>query len=377
MLPIETVDSSSIAAHLHRGGLEVIDHLADEWRLLCEQAADDQPFFRPEFIRAHVRAISPHSRLAVITVREDGHLRLVLPLIEEFGTFGKIPLRKLRAPVDFNCGRFDAVRSAGPVGDAAIRVAWQYLRTISSWDLLQLCYAQPGSTVSRLTALAQSDGFLTLHASDRPNPYVPLPREPKLLGQLPRNARLRTKLRQVKRQLADLGGFHFHCVTKAEPESLERLFALEASGWKGLNRTAVVTKANVRHFFYELAAVAAHFGYLALYMLELNGELIAAHFALTYKGRCYSPVVAYNEAFSQFSPGHLIVSEILQDCVTRGFDAYDITGQDQEWKMKWTTHILKVNHHYIFRGAAGHLAYHVARRLHPALNSFHSTETIQ
>jgi CelD/BcsL family acetyltransferase involved in cellulose biosynthesis len=94
-------------------------------------------------------------------------------------------------------------------------------------------------------------------------------------------------------------------------------------------------------------------------MLEFNGELIAAHFALTYRDRCYSPKVAFNEKYRQFAPGHLIISEMLRDCAARGIRGYDITGQDQNWKMKWTATTLGVNHHFIFKGSLGRLAYKV------------------
>src|SRR5208282_5865866 len=107
-----------------RGGLEVVDRLADEWRELCAAAVDDQPFYRPEWIRAHIRTFTPGAQLRVITTRIDGQLQLVLPLLDEKGTFNKIPVRKLRAPVNCHGGRFDAVRGSGPEGNGAVRATW-------------------------------------------------------------------------------------------------------------------------------------------------------------------------------------------------------------------------------------------------------------
>jgi CelD/BcsL family acetyltransferase involved in cellulose biosynthesis len=185
---------------------------------------------------------------------------------------------------------------------------------------------------------------------------------------MPRNSRLRTQLRQVRRLLAEQGSLKFYRVETADQAALERFYQLEASGWKGREGTAINCRADVRQFFDEAAKSAERFGYFSLYMLEFKDQLLAAHFSLTHQGRCYSPRVAYNENFGQFSPGHLIVSEILQDCALRGIYGFDITGQDQEWKMKWTAEARPVNHHLVFRGAMGNLAYAIESKLKPAVS---------
>jgi CelD/BcsL family acetyltransferase involved in cellulose biosynthesis len=361
------VCASSPIVCAHRGGVEIVDGLADEWRTLCTEAVDDQPFFRPEFIRAHIRAVIPGAKVMLLTARLNGRLCLILPLVEELGTFGKVPVRKLRAPVNFNCGRFDAVRKAGPDGDDAIRTTWHYLKRVKSWDLLQIRDTQPESTVGRLVEAARAEGFLTIQEGDRPNPYIPVPADPDLLKRMPPNSKLRSQLRQARNRMVEQAPLNFRRLDKADRDALNRFFELEASGWKGENGSAVNCDGRTRQFFDELAAAAARFGYFSLYMLEWKGELIAAHFSLTYKNRCYSPIVAYNERFKQFAPGHLIVAEILQDCAVRGVQGYDITGQDQPWKMKWTNETHPVNHHFVFKGALGCLAYKVATKLRPAI----------
>ena len=347
----------------HRGGLDVIDQLAREWRELCATALDDQPFYRPEFIRAHVRAAIPSAKVVILTVREQGELLLVLPLVEELATFSKIPVRRLRAPVNLHCGRFDAVRKQGLQGDAAVAAAWDYLREMAGWDMLHLRYSPSGSTVSCLVAKAQAEGLLTIEVPDRPSPYVPLPSDPDSLKGMPPNSKLRSQLRQIRRRMAEEGSLKFCRSDTADGDVLSRLFSLEASGWKGRHRSAVNCNPQTRQFFDELAESAAHFGYLSLYSLEFRGELIAAHYSLAYKGLCYSPIVAHNEKFRQFAPGHLMVGAIIGDCVVRGFRGYDITGEDQDWKMKWATKSIPISHYYVFRGRLGNLAYRVESRL--------------
>jgi CelD/BcsL family acetyltransferase involved in cellulose biosynthesis len=145
---------------------------------------------------------------------------------------------------------------------------------------------------------------------------------------------------------------------------LERFYRLEASGWKAHSGSCVLNDGS-RAFYDGVMQAAARRGLLSLYSLELNGNLIAGHMSLHHRDRCYSPKVAYNEDFKPFAPGHLIIAEILRDCASRGIRAFDITGQDQPWKLKWTSECRPVSHHYIFRGYLGSLAHAVGSRMQP------------
>jgi len=347
-----------------RGGIEVIDRWAEEWRSLCVDAVDDQPFYRPEWIRAYFRNFARDKKLRLITTRSGTRLCLLLPLVEELATFSKVPVRRLRSPVNGTCGRFDGVLRTCPEGDAAIRATWEYLQNLDAWDLLQFNNALEGSTISRIAETARANGFPTIRETDRPNPVVSVPSEAPILSQMPPNSKLRSQLRQARRRLGEQGDLKFYRVETADRASLNRFYKLEASGWKGKIRSCALYDGS-QPFYDEVAEQAARFGYLSLYMLEFNGKLIASHFSFTHRNRCYSPKVAYDEDFKLYAPGHLIVSEILQDCAARGIRHYDITGQDQSWKMKWTNQTRAVSHCFIFKGPVGRLAYTVGSRLRP------------
>jgi len=239
---------------------------------------------------------------------------------------------------------------------------------LNSWDLLEFRNVVNGSTIDLLSAEARANGFHAIPVPERSNPYVPVPRDSGLLRHLPLNARLRTKLRQARRQLADQAPLRLLRSDTADRTALERFYELERSGWKGEERSAIACTPETRQFYDEIAESASRFGYFSLYLLEWKRELLAAHFSLNYGKRCYSPKVAYNEKFKQFAPGHLLVSEILQDCSTRGTEYYDITGPDDDWKMKWTANTQSVYHHLIFGSSTfAHLAFAARFRIRPAI----------
>ncbi len=363
-----TTESTVMVAAAHRGGVEVVERWADEWRSLCGEAVDDQPFYRPEWIAAHIRAFTPQAKVVLLTVHSEGKLLFVLPLLQEWGALSGVPVRKLRGPVNHHSCRFDAVRHASSQGDAAVVAAWNHLQNLPGWDLLELHDVPEGGTISALALAASNSGVHIAQVAMRRNPYVPVPPDPVGLAKLPVNARLRGKLRHIHRELESHGGLKFLRVDKVDKSVLERFYELESAGWKGAEGSAIACHPQIRQFYDEISQAAERFGYLCMYSLELNGELLASHFGLSLRGRYFSPKIAYNEKFPQYAPGHLIVSEILQDCASRGISEYDITGIDDEWKMKWTSQTRAKFMYFVFRrGLPGSLAHAIRFRVRPAV----------
>jgi CelD/BcsL family acetyltransferase involved in cellulose biosynthesis len=360
--------SASMVVAAHRGGVEVVEQWSDEWRNLCDEAVDDQPFYRPEWIAAHIRAFTPQAKVILLTVSSRGKLLFVLPLLHEWSVFSGVPLRKLRGPVNSHSCRFDAVRHASSQGDAAVVAAWNHLHNLRGWDLMELHDVPEGGTISAMALAASNSGVHTAQVPMLRNPYVSIPTNPADLNKLPVNARLRGKLRHIRRELDSRGGLKFLRTDKAERSVLDRFYELESAGWKGAEGSAIACNPNFRRFYDEISQAAERFGYLCLYSLELNGELLASHFGLSHRGRYFSPKVAYNEKFPQYAPGHLIVSEILQDCVSRGISEYDITGVIDEWKMKWTSEARAKFIYFVFRpGLPRSLAYALRFLIRPVI----------
>ncbi|PYV99692.1 MAG: hypothetical protein DMG89_06760 [Acidobacteria bacterium] len=348
------------------GGVEVIDRIAEAWRALCSESSNDEPFYHPEWIAAHIRAFFPGATVVVITASLNRKLRMVLPLLKDNALICGVPLRRLRSPVNSHSGRFDLVRPGGEEGNAAVAAVCGYLAALPGCDLLQFDEVPESGVLETLIELARTSGLNTAKVPMRPNPYVSLPSTPDLLKQLPRNARLRTKLRQVRRELAEKGTLHLRRIETADQKALQRFYELEAKGWKGRERSAIACNTKTRQFYDEVADTAARYGYLSLYMLEFNNELLAAHFGLSHRGHYYSPKVAHDEQRRDWAPGHLLVSEILQDCCGRGIEGYDILGPNDDWKMKWTAETRRKNTYFIFRkGLRSKLAYSIRFKLRP------------
>ena len=64
----------TLRPEVRRGGVEIIADLASEWRALCDEGTHAEPFYRPEWISAYVRAFAPDKQVVLVTARAGGRL---------------------------------------------------------------------------------------------------------------------------------------------------------------------------------------------------------------------------------------------------------------------------------------------------------------
>lgn len=352
---------------LDRGDYRLIGSHASKWLELCEESSTDSPFTRPEWIAAYLRAFEPRSPIVAAVAYDKGRLRAVLPLVERHTLFCGLPVRMLRGAANEHSCRFDLVRAGGEDGDRAVQGIWNVLKALPDWDLIELPYVPEGGAAEQLVQLAEGDGFLTGKYESYRSPYV------SLMGPHSEEAVLldgdfRRGLQRRMRRAREKWDVRLRRIDSDDPTELQRFYDLEASGWKGKKRTAIACSDSTRRFYNHVASGGSHAGYFSLYFLEFDGRVVAGHFGLSYKGRYYSPKVAYDEAFASYGPGQLIIDGILRDIHTRGFDEFDFLGPWMDWKGNWAqqgrTHFFC----YIFRpGVLGRTLHSTKLKLMTAL----------
>jgi len=355
----------NLALELKQGGLEVLAGFAEEWRELLERGSGGDPYARPEWIIAYLRAYSPRARVVALSAKRGGHLCALLPLTWKNGSFAGLPARKLRVPLPMPGSNTPLVLDPDVDEDTTLRALWASLRHFPGWDVLELPSVYENAAVERLCRIASGQGYHTGGWSLLPLPWLPL--DGGDMEKLPPGATLRSRLRQAERKLAALGDLRLHVFAKADAGVLQRFYDLEASGWKGREKSAILCDQRSRQFFNEVARESERFHYLSLYFLELSDRLISAHFGLNYRGRYYAPKIAYDEAYRQYRPGHLMVQKILRECVPRGISAYPM-GVQEEWKLEWTKQLHQRTFQCIFnQGAWARILFTARFQIRPAL----------
>jgi CelD/BcsL family acetyltransferase involved in cellulose biosynthesis len=335
------------------GTRELIDRLAPEWRQLCSRGAHDEPFHRPEWVSAYLRAFAPDARLLLVEARTDGRLTAVLPLVETRRGWPGLRIHTLQGAANVHSCRFDIVSEEGQEGEAAIAGIWTALREVRGWDLIAIPRVPRGGAAEALLAQAAQDGYPTgywwgfWHPTESPYFKVDLPEgaDPVTLAG---NASFRRNMKRRLRRATEEYDVRLRRVDEADAEALETFFDLERRGWKGKAGTAIACSAATRDFYASVASGAAEHGYLSMYFLEFDGVPVAGHLGLWHNGRYYMPKVAYDEAYSRFAPGHLILRAIIEDLCKDGLAVVDFLGLNAPWKEEWTREVLPHSSCFIF-----------------------------
>lgn len=120
-------------------------------------------------------------------------------------------------------------------------------------------------------------------------------------------------------------------------KELEECFTVEASGWKGKQKTAIVSHAETRTFYEQVSRAFHELGDLRLSTLRLDGKLAAFDLCLLHRNRLYLLKTGYDEAFRKLAPGLVLQLSIIERCFEADIEAFELLGGDTEWKRKFST----------------------------------------
>jgi CelD/BcsL family acetyltransferase involved in cellulose biosynthesis len=273
------------------------------WRALAAGAVAPNPFFEPGMVLPAMRLLrrSSRSRLLVVAGRDDWQLAMPVNVAP-----GSLAISTWRHPYCFY--GMPLVASRG--GDQALLLLAQWLQDHRRIHVLQLSQVPVGaSPLGTLTSALRARGRSTVWARvvDRPVQSVragdPPPRRSRNLCD--RRSELCHHvgaLRVVRSQLPD----------DAEVVSgVAKFLELEAGGWKGRAGTAVAQHPRHLAFLWDAVRTLHEAGRLQVWRLFAGDTCVAAQLNIVVAPVVFSFKAAYDDAFSRFSPGTILLAEIL------------------------------------------------------------------
>lgn len=295
-------------------GFEMVDELDH----LCARTIEPNVFFNPRFLApAMPRLEDREVRLAVIRDGDEyrSRLRLLLPFSVE------------KPPIPFGVPIIRAWSSPfGPLGTPLIDrddpegVVCDFLDILSRPSLkLPPILVLPdvrldGPAARTLRSIAAARGLAMETTSILERPFL----ESRLDGDDYLKQSLRAhhlrEFRRMKRRLAEKGAVEHH-VARSQDEvrlGLESFLTLEASGWKGRERTAMAIDRYRAAFAREAVNRLAEQDMVRVHTLTLDQEPIASLIVFIEGGIAYTWKTAYDEAYSAYSPGTLLMIEVTR-----------------------------------------------------------------
>lgn len=351
--------------------------LEKEWNAFLAAAPMNAPFLRHEWFRVWWKAFGERKRLAILTVRSNGRLAAIVPLMEEHGFRVGIPCRIWVSMSNDHSSRFDWILNEGSDetrGRIVEALAAYWSRRTPRVHLLELQdFPVDSPALTLLLDAAVRSGQKVGLRPELETPFIPIEGKwPAYYASI--SGHLRRNLRRRRRQLEEQGGVEVVCVTGEESggggtglaDHLREGFRIEAMAWKGSAGTAIRENEEWADFYREWARVAAERGWLRLYFLKLSGQTIAFYYTLVYGQKLYYLKLGYDPAYARYSPGILLHQEILAAAFDEKLVELDFLGPKMAWKEDWAKGVRPHVWVYLFqKGIVPQMIYLIKFKLFP------------
>jgi CelD/BcsL family acetyltransferase involved in cellulose biosynthesis len=369
------IPRESFQTEILSGGVESIEKIFDDWIELCEEAACNEPFFRPEWFVAFVENFEKEIQL--LTVRRGGKLRAVLPLVKRKGNLHGVPVKSLEAVYNLNTQRFDLIHGADETERKEIvKAVWKEIKGQPKWRILEMRLVKKDSWLNDLLALAESENYRTGVWQMDSAPFIELPQaenKEKLIEEYFKGSRKhqRQELNRRLRRLKELGEVEFVVTRGYSQELMQTYFELEAKGWKGRGGTAVTDDERVSKLHHDFARAVAAKNALFIYELKLDGKTIAMSANIIYGKQAVHWKTSYDEEYSRYSPGNLLFREFLSDCIRKDLSEIDFLSPAAAYKKFWASGEREHAAFYVFQpGVLGSLLWNWKFQLINSLRKF-------
>src|SRR4051794_3628028 len=170
----QAIPESKLSIRVQRGGRELVEQIADEWRHLCDESGDEEVFYRPEWAQAYLQAFEPRAEVVITSAWAGERLRGILPLVRRRTSMSGLPVVTLTLPANVHSLRASLTICPGQEGEAALKALWKTATTLPGWDVIDVANAVNGSALDRLVALAQKDGCPTARKRTSQTLYLPI-----------------------------------------------------------------------------------------------------------------------------------------------------------------------------------------------------------
>lgn len=298
---------------LHLKSISDLRKVSDRWDDLWFHSDVVNPTARAELLAQWLEQFAPGQRFQAIVVANQGSFLAALPLVEQ-KVQGALRAGHIPSNAWAHGGGLlvrDGI-NARPIVDMLVGslhelpwpILWFERVPIQSrgYQLLMEALSQSQATWYSCpqyeVAIAQTHGdWDAFVASLKPS--------------------LRTNLRKWQRRMDERGGGKVRDCSLESAAVRDRLlraaFELEDHSWKGQEGSSVIRRGLLPYFLRQ-AQTLAELGHFALFILEVQGKMIAFQYGYAAKGVLHDCKISFDQEYRSLGPGHLLYFQVLQDC---------------------------------------------------------------
>lgn len=315
--------------------------LRAEWNALARASGLDSVFLRHEWFDAAWQWLKGSASMRVLCVRSGGALVGVCPLMIVAGAWKGVPIRVARFIEVPDSQACDIISGAADRARVCAELLARLRDIKGEWDVLELEKIPEGSpTLAELPAILRGLGLAWRQAPANPNPFIPL--EAGWDGYYARRSRrLRKGNNLIRNHLQkDYRSIEVERVpSPGSPperveEALREIIRISSLSWKRETGLSLDQKGP-NAFLTRLTAHAAEQGWLAIWLLSLDGKAVAMEYQVRHGDDVYALRSDFDLAYNEKGPGTYLNMEVLKALFGAGQGRYLMGPGHNPYKLRW------------------------------------------
>ena len=284
------------------------------WDALALCASEPNPFHESWYLLPALRALDPAGSVKLLRFEHGGELAAIMPVRHE-NRYYRWPIPQLTAWIHGNCFLGAPLVARG--------LEQQFWRAFLDWadanagralflHLPHMPLDGPIHAALQAVLAASSRQGALVHREERAMLASDLPPETYFEASL--SGKKRKELRRQFARLSELGTLRFERQRGDADLArwIEEFLALEHSGWKGAQGSALASHQDTIQMFREAMFGGAAQGRIERLTLWLDNKPIAMLASFITPPGAFSYKTAFDERFARYSPGVLLQRENLE-----------------------------------------------------------------
>lgn len=297
--------------------------LEEQWNALS--ARFRSPLLDHDWFLSCAEAFHADGELRIVTALDGNELRGVAPLVRETGRLAILGSARLYEPSGWLYSSDDVLAD---LVDRSISLGDpMHLQRLPEHSPMLEALSRAASWRAVAMVRAAADALAVNTQGAWADYYARL------------SSRITQNLRRLRRKAEKvLGPMN---VVRAEPtpsevdSCLETVIAVEGSGWKGTEGSALAMRADLQDFFRRYCRRAAAKGRLRISRLSFGTHVAAVELSIEAYRRMWQLKIGYQDSLAAYYPGLHLTEASIRGAFDRGLEAYEFLGSAADWEERW------------------------------------------
>lgn len=324
----ETTESKYLSAAISIKVLttiEDVEQFSEEWLQFWQNNVHATPFNSPQWLLPWLKYFG-ESNPYLITVKYQNNLIACIPLYIFTSPYGE---RQLKLIGTGNSDYLDILVDEAFAVDI-IKALLNFIRNYKEkFDICEF-YGQRDHSF----LIKNMNRFSGIIVRDDVSPVADLNEDfDKYIKRL--SAQFRKNTYRAVKQLTSKG---FN-ILKADQFNydgfMQKLLELHKSEWNARKQQGVLQDPKVQEFLNDSISEYLKTGHVRLYALKSGDDYAAIDIIFNVRDTAYFYIGGYNIEFDKFSPGSVLLWEIIEDCIENGIKRFDFLKGSEPYKYRW------------------------------------------